>query len=101
MADDQHDYKVGPGRPPLHTRFRKGQAVAGNEPREAASRQADIARAVAVSRPSVSRIEGGRRRPRGLKDVTSCIRVRPSCARVRALWPPPPSPAGLGLLCRG
>ena len=26
MADDQHDYKVGPGRPPLHTRFRKGQS---------------------------------------------------------------------------
>jgi hypothetical protein len=24
MADDQNDYKVGPGRPPLHTRFRKG-----------------------------------------------------------------------------
>jgi hypothetical protein len=23
MADDQHDYKVGPGRPPLHTRFRQ------------------------------------------------------------------------------
>ena len=26
MADDEHDYKVGPGRPPLHTRFRKGQS---------------------------------------------------------------------------
>jgi hypothetical protein len=26
MADDQHDYKVGPGRPPFHTRFRKGQS---------------------------------------------------------------------------
>jgi hypothetical protein len=26
MADDQNDYKVGPGRPPLHTRFRKGQS---------------------------------------------------------------------------
>jgi Family of unknown function (DUF5681) len=26
MADDQDDYKVGPGRPPLHTRFRKGQS---------------------------------------------------------------------------
>jgi hypothetical protein len=26
MADDQHDYKVGPGHPPLHTRFRKGQS---------------------------------------------------------------------------
>ena len=26
MADDEHDYKVGPGRPPLHTRFRKAQS---------------------------------------------------------------------------
>ena len=26
MADDDQDYKVGPGRPPLHTRFRKGQS---------------------------------------------------------------------------
>ena len=26
MADDQHDYKASPGRPPLHTRFRKGQS---------------------------------------------------------------------------
>jgi hypothetical protein len=26
MADDEHDYKVGPGRPPLHTRFKKGQS---------------------------------------------------------------------------
>jgi hypothetical protein len=29
------------------------------------AKQADIARVVGVSRPSVSRIEGGRRRPRG------------------------------------
>jgi hypothetical protein len=26
MAEDEHDYKVGPGRPPLRTRFRKGQS---------------------------------------------------------------------------
>ena len=26
MADDCDDYKVGPGWPPLHTRFRKGQS---------------------------------------------------------------------------
>jgi hypothetical protein len=25
-ADDQDDYKVRPGRPPLHTRFQKGQS---------------------------------------------------------------------------
>src|ERR1700741_5588118 len=26
MADDQDDYKVGPGRPPVPTRCRKGQS---------------------------------------------------------------------------
>jgi hypothetical protein len=26
MADDYEEYKVGPGRPPLHTRFRKRQS---------------------------------------------------------------------------
>ena len=26
MPDDAQEYKVGPGRPPLHTRFRKGQS---------------------------------------------------------------------------
>jgi uncharacterized protein DUF5681 len=26
MAEDEHDYQVGPGRPPLRTRFKKGQS---------------------------------------------------------------------------
>ncbi len=26
MADDESDCKAGPGSPPLHTRFRKGQS---------------------------------------------------------------------------
>jgi hypothetical protein len=26
MAEDEQDYKVGPGRPPLHSRFKKGQS---------------------------------------------------------------------------
>jgi|SRR5215472_13558451 len=26
MADDEHDFKVGHGRPPLHSRFKKGQS---------------------------------------------------------------------------
>jgi hypothetical protein len=26
MPDNQSDYKVGPGRPPLHTRFKKGRS---------------------------------------------------------------------------
>ena len=26
MPDSESDYKVGPGKPPLHTRFKKGQS---------------------------------------------------------------------------
>jgi hypothetical protein len=26
MSDTESDYKVGPGKPPLHTRFKKGQS---------------------------------------------------------------------------
>jgi len=26
MSDADSDYKVGPGKPPLHTRFKKGQS---------------------------------------------------------------------------
>ncbi len=26
LADSESDYKVGPGRPPLHTRFQQGQS---------------------------------------------------------------------------
>ena len=26
MPDNDSDYQVGPGRPPLHTRFKKGQS---------------------------------------------------------------------------
>ena len=29
MADSESGYKAGPGRPPLHTRFKKGQSGAG------------------------------------------------------------------------
>jgi len=29
MAESKSDYEVGPGRPPLHTRFKKGQSGAG------------------------------------------------------------------------
>jgi hypothetical protein len=29
MTDSETGYKVGPGRPPLHTRFKKGQSGAG------------------------------------------------------------------------
>jgi hypothetical protein len=37
MADSKSDYEVGPGRPPLHTRFEKGQSGnSGGRPRPSA-----------------------------------------------------------------
>jgi hypothetical protein len=43
MADGESDYKVGPGRPPLHTRFKKGQSgnPRGRSPKNLATLLAD------------------------------------------------------------
>ena len=30
MSDTERDYKVGPGKPPLHSRFKKGQSGNGD-----------------------------------------------------------------------
>ena len=43
MADDQDDYKVGPGRPPLHTHFQKGQSGQPRRPPMPEPRQLDAA----------------------------------------------------------
>jgi hypothetical protein len=38
MADSKRDYKVGPGRPPLHTRFKEAVVrQPGGRPRPSAS----------------------------------------------------------------
>ena len=34
MAEDEHDYKVGPGRPLQHTRFKEGQSGNPGGPRK-------------------------------------------------------------------
>ena len=43
MADGESDYKVGPGRPPPHTRFKKGQSgnPRGRSPKNLATLLAD------------------------------------------------------------
>ena len=58
MAEDEHDYKVGPGRPPLHTRFRKGQSgnPGGRRKRNLPSLLAD-----ALDEPVFVTIDGERR----------------------------------------
>ncbi len=59
MADDEHDYKVGPGRPPLHTRFKKGQS--GN-PGGRSKKQLSALLADALNEPVFVTIDGERRK---------------------------------------
>jgi hypothetical protein len=72
MADDQHDYKVGPGRPPLHTRFRKGQS--GN-PGGRSKKKLHALPADALNEPAFVTIDGERRKitkreaPAGLHEL--------------------------------
>src|SRR5271167_3145626 len=58
MPDDEHDYKVGPGRPPLHTRFRKGQS--GN-PGGRSKKNLPALLADALNEPVFVTIDGERR----------------------------------------
>jgi hypothetical protein len=57
MVDDERDFKVGPGRPPLHTRFKKGQS--GN-PGGRSAKSLPALLAVALNETVVMTI-GGRR----------------------------------------
>jgi len=58
MADGQSDYKVGPGRPPLHTRVKKGQS--GN-PGGRSTKSLPALLADALSETVVVTIDGRRR----------------------------------------
>ena len=59
MADDQDDYKVRPGRPPLHTRFQKGQS--GN-PGGRSQKKLHALLADALNEPAFVTIDGERRK---------------------------------------
>jgi hypothetical protein len=58
MSDTESDYKVGPGKPPLHTRFTKGQS--GN-PRGRQAKNLPELLVAALNQP-VTVTENGRRR---------------------------------------
>jgi hypothetical protein len=58
MSDTESDYKVGPGKPPLHTRFTKGQS--GN-PRGRQPKDLPALLVAALNQP-VTVTENGRRR---------------------------------------
>ena len=59
MADSKSGYKVGPGRPPLHTRFKKGQSgnPGGRSTKSLAALLAD-----ALNETVVVTIDGRRRK---------------------------------------
>ena len=59
MADGESDYKVGPGRPPPHTRFKKGQSgnPRGRSPKNLVTLLAD-----ALSEKVYATIDGRRRK---------------------------------------
>ena len=59
MADEENDYKVGPGRPPLHTRFRQGQS--GN-PGGRSQKKLHALLADALNEQVFVTIDGGRRK---------------------------------------
>jgi Family of unknown function (DUF5681) len=58
MSDTENDYKVGPGKPPLHSRFKKGQS--GN-PRGRQPKDLPALLIAALNQP-VTVTENGRRR---------------------------------------
>ena len=59
MADSGSDYQVGPGRPPLHTRFKKGQS--GN-PGGRSAKSLPALLANALNETIVVTIDGRRRK---------------------------------------
>ena len=70
MADSASDYQVGPGRPPVHTRFRKGQS--GN-PGGRSTKSLPALLAAALNETVVVAIDGRRR------TVTKREAARPRC----------------------
>ena len=81
MADDEHDYKVGPGRPPLHTRFRKGQS--GN-PGGRGKKQLSALLADALNEPVFVTIDGERRKTTKREAVVLQLVDKSTSADLRA-----------------
>ena len=83
MPDDAQEHKVGPGRPPLHTRFRKGQS--GN-PGGRSKKNLPALMADALNEPVFVTIDGERRKitKREASSISwSTNRHQPICARPR------------------
>jgi hypothetical protein len=81
MANDEHDYKVGPGRPPLHTRFRKGES--GN-PGGRGKKQLSVLLADALNEPVFVTIDGERRKTTKREAVVLQLVDKSTSADLRA-----------------
>jgi hypothetical protein len=70
MADAYDDYKVGPGWPPLHTHFRKGQS--GN-PGSRSKKKLHALLADALNEPALVTIDGERHYNRLTQPVSAMV----------------------------
>jgi hypothetical protein len=82
MADAPQDYKVGPGRPPLHTRFKKGQS--GN-PRGSRAKQLSVLIAEALDQKTVVTLDGRRRRITKREAMVAQLVEKSAAADLRAV----------------
>jgi hypothetical protein len=108
MSDGERDYQVGPGKPPLHTRFRKGQS--GN-PRGRSAKDLPVLLADALNEPVYLTTNGRRRKITKREAVIAQLVNKSADADLRATKmlidmltdiekktgaaPPPPGPAPL------
>jgi Family of unknown function (DUF5681) len=108
MADGESDYKVGPGKPPLHTRFKKGQSgnPRGRSPKNLATLLAD-----ALNEKVYVTIDGRRRKITKREAIVTQMVNKSTSADLRAtkmlidmlkgveqkagVAPPPPAPPPL------
>src|SRR5215813_9321907 len=81
MADGEHDYKVGPGQPPLHTRFKKGQS--GN-PGGRSKKQLSALLTDALNEPVFVTIDGERRKTTKREAVVLQLVDKSASADLRA-----------------
>ena len=107
MADSESGYKVGPGRPPLHTRFKKGQS--GN-PGGRRTKSLPALLADALNETMVMTIDGRRRTITKREAIVTQMVDKSASADLRATkmlidmmkdvehktgGAPPPEPRGL------
>jgi uncharacterized protein (UPF0216 family) len=84
LADKQHDYEVGYGKPPRHTRFRKGQS--GNpRGRPRGSKNLKTLLSEALNEPVIVTEEGGRRKITKREAIITQLVNRSASADFRAI----------------